>query len=104
MLDRIVGEALSLSGRLQRMAADARPPSLADLASDRMLLAPRQCRSGWRGRAEWPRMGADAPRALPVADSRRDSGVRPRVVGIGANADVQPRAAEGATLAAQELG
>lgn len=38
VLDRIVGEALSLSGRLQRMAADARPPSLADLASDRMLL------------------------------------------------------------------
>ena len=37
VLDRIVGEALSLSGRLQRMAADARPPSLADLASDRML-------------------------------------------------------------------
>src|SRR5690606_22684888 len=27
-----------LSGRLQRMAADARPPSLADLAADRMLL------------------------------------------------------------------
>jgi glutamyl-tRNA reductase len=38
MLDRVVGEALSLSGRLQRMAADARPPSLADLASDRMLM------------------------------------------------------------------
>jgi len=38
LLDRIVGEALSLSGRLQRMAADARPPSLADLAADRMLL------------------------------------------------------------------
>jgi len=38
MLDRIVGEALSLSGRLQKMAADARPPSLADLASDRMML------------------------------------------------------------------
>jgi glutamyl-tRNA reductase len=38
VLDRIVGEALSLSGRLQRLAADARPPSLADLASDRMLL------------------------------------------------------------------
>lgn len=36
MLDRIVGEALSLSGRLQRMAAEARPPSLADLAADRM--------------------------------------------------------------------
>jgi glutamyl-tRNA reductase len=36
VLDRIVGEALSLSGRLQRMAAEARPPSLADLASDRM--------------------------------------------------------------------
>ena len=38
VLDRIVGEALSLSGRLQRMAAEARPPSLADLASDRMLM------------------------------------------------------------------
>ena len=38
VLDRIVGEALSLSGRLQRMAAAARPPSLADLASDRMQL------------------------------------------------------------------
>ena len=38
VLDRIVGEALSLSGRLQRMAAEARPPSLADLASDRMQL------------------------------------------------------------------
>src|SRR5262249_48370371 len=38
VLDRIVGEALSLSGRLQKMAADARPPSLADLAADRMLL------------------------------------------------------------------
>ena len=38
VLDRIVGEALSLSGRLQRMAAEARPPSLADLAVDRMLL------------------------------------------------------------------
>ena len=37
MLDRIVGEALSLSGRLQKMAAEARPPSLADLASERML-------------------------------------------------------------------
>ncbi|MEJ1960512.1 MAG: hypothetical protein WDO56_02725 [Gammaproteobacteria bacterium] len=38
VLERIVGEALTLSGRLQRMAADARPPSLADLAADRMLL------------------------------------------------------------------
>lgn len=37
VLDRIVGEALSLSGRLQKMAAEARPPSLADLASERML-------------------------------------------------------------------
>jgi glutamyl-tRNA reductase len=36
VLDRIVGDALSLSGRLQRMAAEARPPSLADLAADRM--------------------------------------------------------------------
>jgi len=38
VLDRILGEALSLSGRLQRMVADARPPSLADMAADRMLL------------------------------------------------------------------
>jgi glutamyl-tRNA reductase len=37
-LDRVLGDALSLSGRLQRLAADARPPSLADLAADRMLL------------------------------------------------------------------
>ena len=38
LLDRVLGEALSLSGRLQRLAADSRPPSLADLAADRMLL------------------------------------------------------------------
>jgi glutamyl-tRNA reductase len=38
ILDRILGEALSLSGRLQRLAADSRPPSLADLAADRMTL------------------------------------------------------------------
>jgi glutamyl-tRNA reductase len=38
ILDRILGEALSLAGRLQRLAVDARPPSLADLAADRMLL------------------------------------------------------------------
>jgi glutamyl-tRNA reductase len=38
ILDRILGEALSLSGRLQRLAADSRPPSLADLAADRMSL------------------------------------------------------------------
>jgi len=38
ILDRILGEALGLSGRLQRLAADSRPPSLADLAADRMLL------------------------------------------------------------------
>ncbi len=37
-LDRILGDALGLSGRLQRLAADSRPPSLADLAADRMLL------------------------------------------------------------------
>jgi glutamyl-tRNA reductase len=37
VLDRILGEALSLSGRLQRLAANSRPPSLADLAADRML-------------------------------------------------------------------
>src|SRR5262245_59646150 len=38
VLDRILREALSLSGRLQRLAAEARPPSLADLASERILL------------------------------------------------------------------
>lgn len=38
VLDRILGEALSLAGRLQRLAAEARPPSLADLAAERMLL------------------------------------------------------------------
>lgn len=38
LLDRVLGDALGLSGRLQRLAADARPPSLADLAADRMLL------------------------------------------------------------------
>jgi glutamyl-tRNA reductase len=38
VLDRILGEALSLAGRLQRLAMEARPPSLADLASERMLL------------------------------------------------------------------
>ena len=32
VLDRILGEALGLSGRLQRLAAESRPPSLADLA------------------------------------------------------------------------
>lgn len=37
VLDRILREALSLSGRLQRLAAEARPPSLGDLASERML-------------------------------------------------------------------
>jgi len=38
VLDRILGDALSLAGRLQRLAAEARPPSLADLAADRMQL------------------------------------------------------------------
>jgi glutamyl-tRNA reductase len=38
ILDRVLGDALGLSGRLQRLAADSRPPSLADLAADRMLL------------------------------------------------------------------
>ena len=38
LLDRVLGDALNLSGRLQRLAADSRPPSLADLAADRMLL------------------------------------------------------------------
>ena len=37
VLDRIMGEALSLAGRLQRLASAARPPSLADLAAERML-------------------------------------------------------------------
>jgi glutamyl-tRNA reductase len=37
VLDRIMGEALSLAGRLQRLATEARPPSLADLAAERML-------------------------------------------------------------------
>jgi glutamyl-tRNA reductase len=37
VLDRILGEALSLAGRLQRLATEARPPSLADLAAERML-------------------------------------------------------------------
>src|SRR6185312_12327164 len=37
VLDRILGEALSLAGRLQRLAAEARPPSLADLAAERIL-------------------------------------------------------------------
>jgi glutamyl-tRNA reductase len=37
VLDRILGEALSLAGRLQRLSAEARPPSLADLAAERML-------------------------------------------------------------------
>jgi len=37
VLDRILGEALSLAGRLQRLAAEARPPSLADLAVERLL-------------------------------------------------------------------
>lgn len=58
VLDRIVGEALSLSGRLQRMAAEARPPSLADLASDRMLLhlsgAPSRPAANGRGGADTP--------------------------------------------------
>ena len=38
ILDRIMGEALGLAGRLQRMAVESRPPSLADLAADRMKL------------------------------------------------------------------
>jgi glutamyl-tRNA reductase len=63
VLDRIVGEALSLSGRLQRMAAEARPPSLADLASDRMLL---HLGGGVAQRA--------APAALPLRGSG-DAGV-----------------------------
>lgn len=35
-LDHVVGEALAMSNRVQQLAAGARPPSLADLAMDRM--------------------------------------------------------------------
>lgn len=37
MLDRLVGEALGMAGRMQRLQAGVRPPSLADLAAERML-------------------------------------------------------------------
>ena len=77
VLDRIVGEALSLSGRLQRMAADARPPSLADLASDRMQLhlsggAPTNTNgraASTASSAAPPNAGA-TPRAVPASDAR----------------------------------
>ena len=35
-LDHVIGEALAMSNRVQQLAAGARPPSLADLAIDRM--------------------------------------------------------------------
>jgi glutamyl-tRNA reductase len=35
-LDRVVGEALSMSNRMQKLAAGARPVSLAELAAERM--------------------------------------------------------------------
>lgn len=38
ILDRILGEALSMASRMQRIAAHARPPSLADLAAERVLV------------------------------------------------------------------
>lgn len=37
MLDRLVGEALGMAGRMQRRQAGVRPPSLADLAAERVL-------------------------------------------------------------------
>lgn len=36
MLDRLVGEALGMAGRVQRLQAGVRPPSLADLAAERI--------------------------------------------------------------------
>ncbi len=37
VLDRLLGEALSMASRVRRLEADVRTPSLADLASDRVL-------------------------------------------------------------------
>ncbi|MBV9914334.1 MAG: hypothetical protein JOZ93_17280, partial [Sinobacteraceae bacterium] len=37
VLDRLLGEALSMAGRVRRLEADVRTPSLADLASDRVV-------------------------------------------------------------------
>jgi glutamyl-tRNA reductase len=39
VLDRLLGEALSMASRVHRLSASVRPPSLADLASDRVLRA-----------------------------------------------------------------
>src|SRR5690606_5416356 len=36
-LDRVVGDALGMARRVEQLAADSRPASLADLASERML-------------------------------------------------------------------
>jgi glutamyl-tRNA reductase len=38
-LDRVLGEALSMASRMQRLAAGAKPISLAELAAERMLKA-----------------------------------------------------------------
>ena len=37
LLDRLLGEALSMANRMQRLRAGVRPPSLADLAAERIL-------------------------------------------------------------------
>jgi glutamyl-tRNA reductase len=37
-LDRLVGESLSMANRVHRLEAGVKPPSLADLAADRVLL------------------------------------------------------------------
>ena len=71
VLDRIVGEALSLSGRLQRMAADARPPSLADLASDRMLAHLAGGAVAATTRADRPAVAAPAARSADAGASHR---------------------------------
>src|SRR5262249_34532025 len=38
VLDRLVGEALGMANRVHRLEANVRTPSLADLASDRVIL------------------------------------------------------------------
>lgn len=38
LLDRLIGEALGMARRVRRLAAGVRPPSLADLATERVLL------------------------------------------------------------------
>jgi glutamyl-tRNA reductase len=84
LLNRIVGEALSLSGRLQRLAAEARPPSLADLASERMLLHLREdgAVSDERGAisVERPSVGPEQSRfATPAPIERLGSAVTRRL-------------------------